>query len=119
MKRIAWLLLAVFCSAFVEQQPVEWAQCSRCACCHCKVPGDCGMPCSRAPAPAAAMPAAPEHALAALPAARIRQPAPPAAAKFYASFVELTTLPVALVASASAGPAASGPLYKAHCSFLI
>src|SRR5580658_8582188 len=119
MKRITWLLIAIFCTAFVRVQPVESAQCNRCVCCHCKVPGDCGMPCGRAPSPAPAMSAAEEGTLVAQPAVRKVRIAQPAAVRFYVSFVEPATHPVALIASASAVRAGSGPLFKAHCSFLI
>jgi hypothetical protein len=118
MKRIVWLLLAVFCSALVRVQPVEFAPCSRCACCHCKIPGDCGMPCSRAPAPASAMFAAEQSSLVARPAVGKARRAQPLAVRFYASFVEPVTQRVALMAPASAVPAARVPLFKAHCSFL-
>jgi hypothetical protein len=56
--------------------------------------------------------------LVARPAASKPLPAQISAVRFYASFVEPVTHPVALTASALAAPAAGVPLFKAHCSFL-
>jgi len=77
------------------------------------------MPCSRAPTPAPAMFAAEQRTLFAQTAVRKVPAAQPAAAKFYAPFVEPTTRPVALIAYAAAALAVRGPLFKAHSSFLI
>jgi hypothetical protein len=118
MKRIVWLLFAVFCSTLARVQPVEIAPCSRCACCHCEVPGDCGVPCNRAPTQALAVFAAEQGSLVARPAASKARAAQPSTLRFYASFVEWVSHPVALIASASAARAANVPLFKAHCSFL-
>jgi hypothetical protein len=46
------------------------------------------------------------------------QPTEISTARFYASFLEPVTHPVANTASALAAPAARVPLFKAHCSFL-
>lgn len=119
MKRIAWLLLAVVCSALVRMQPAELAPCCQCACCHCKVPGGCGMPCCRQGPPAPVLFAAGERASSALRAVRKAQPFRTEAVRFYAPFVESAIRPIALIASAATDPVASGPLFKAHCSFLI
>lgn len=118
MKRMVWFVLAAFCSAFVRVQPVELAPNCHCACCHCKVPGACGMPCSRAPATASVMVAAQERNSVAVPAVRGAQPSGPAG-KFYASFVEPATVRLLFPASAQAARAAHVPLFKAQCSFLI
>jgi hypothetical protein len=120
MKRLAWLVLALCCTAFLRVQPVESAQSCACACCHCKVPGDCGMPCGRVPAPAPVMFAAAEQATAAQPARRlvvgsVRRDRE----KFYAPFVEAATSLVALNSTALLAPAVCVPFFKAHCSFLI
>ena len=119
MKRIAWILLAAICSAFVRVQPVELAQCGQCVCCHCKVPGACGMPCTQTPTPAPLLFAAEPGALLAHPASRGAQLARASGVKFFESFVGSTTEKVASVASAPAVRAASVPLFRAHCSFLI
>jgi hypothetical protein len=122
MKRIAWLLIAVFCTALVRVQPVDLAQGTQCACrcCHCKIPGDCGMPCNRAPTPAPLMFAAEKAARLAQPAVRRSLPPPRVSEeKFYAPYVEKVIPSIALNASALTAPAAGAPLFKAHCSFLI
>jgi hypothetical protein len=117
MRRIAWILLAVICSAFARVQPVDIAQCGQCACCHCKVPGDCGMPCSRTPAPA--MFAVEPGALVPRPATREAKGVKAPKAGFFASFVESATDRVAPIATVPAVHAAGVPLFRAHCSFLI
>jgi hypothetical protein len=117
MKRLVWLLLAVFCIALVPVQSVDKAK--TCSC--CKVPGACGMPgCCPPPAslPAALSPAQSARA-ADLHACRKAEPVRRAGEKFYASFVEPAAARAALLASAEAAPAAHVPLFKAHCSFLI
>jgi hypothetical protein len=120
VKRIAWILLAVFCPAMVRVQPVDLAQCKVCVSCHCKIPGDCGMPCSRPDAPAPIMFAAEQSAKVTLEAGRRNLPdARLAEGKFYATVVEAATVPVALIKPVLMAPAAEVPLFKAHCSFLI
>lgn len=120
MKRMVWLVLAAFCTAFVRVQPVEPAQHCHCACCcHCKVPGACGIPCAGAPAPAPVLCAAQERASVEAPAVRGAQPSEMASARFYAPFVEPAAVRLLFPASARAAPAARVPLFKAQCSFLI
>jgi hypothetical protein len=123
MKRAAWFLLAIACSAFVRVQPVELLNPCPCICrgfCHCKVPGACGMPCCGAPTPA-------WQALANEQTAGIRGVArrssahPPqlSGAPYLAPGSEVTGAFSALAPSALVAPAARVPLFKAHCSFLI
>jgi hypothetical protein len=120
MKRLAWLLVALYCTAFVRVQPFELVPCCHCACCHCKVPGTCGMPCGRAQAPAPLMFAAGQAARVSQPALRRNElPARVSEKRFYASFVEPAAASVALGAAAAMAPSAGVPLFKAHCSFLI
>jgi hypothetical protein len=123
MRRVAWFLLAVLCTSFVEVQPFELlnsCHCVCCQCCHCKVPGACGMPCCGAPAPACQTLAAEETAgirgVALRPAAQPRQLS---CVLFVARGAELAEASCALAPSAFATPAARVPLFKAHCSFLI
>ncbi len=120
MKRIAWVLLAVLCPAIVRVQPVELAQCKACASCHCKVPGECGMPCGQSSAPAPIMFASAQSARVTkvagsqnLPDARLAE------RKFYAACVPPPAVLVARGATAPMAPPAGVPLFKAHCSFLI
>jgi hypothetical protein len=120
MKRIAWLLIAVFCTAFVRVQPVELSQCSQCVCCHCKVPGACGMPCSRCPAQASAVLSAGQSIkIAQVAVRRSALPARLTGISFYAPCVEPAAFSVALSAPASMATPTAVPLFKAHCSFLI
>jgi hypothetical protein len=121
MKRMAWLLLAVCCTALVRVQPVEPLACCQSSCCHNKLPGSCGMPCGQpAPTPAPMMFAAESPA-------RISKPAPKrdssegrlSEQKFYLPFIEIAAPSVALDAPASLAPAAPVPLFRAHCSVLI
>jgi hypothetical protein len=120
MKRLSWLLLAVFCAALAQVPLVDglMVKAKHCGCCH---PGACGMPGCCAP-PASSSTAANSEQPArvmSLPAVRQTQPGRGSAEKFYASFVEPAAVRPALVASAEAAPAASVPLFRAHCSFLI
>ncbi len=117
MKRLTWLLLAVFCTVVVQVQGVEGpAKAKAGACCPC---GGCGMPCCPPPASAAAAFIPDSSALVArLPAPR-RVPGSRWAETFYASFAEPEAFRSALPASAEAARAAGVPLFKAHCSFLI
>ena len=120
MKRLAWLLIAVLCTALVQVQPVDGlTKAKTCNC--CKVPGACGMP-GCCPPPASrptALSSAQSARVVSLPASRKAQPVRVAMDKFYASFVEPAAVSPALLASAEAAPAAHVPLFKAHCSFLI
>ncbi len=123
MKRAAWFLLAIACSAFVRVQPVELLNPCHCICCgfcRCKIPGACGMPCRGAPAPAC-------QALATEQTAGIRGVALRSSARplrlsgtpFLAPGSEMAQVFSALAPSALVAPAARVPLFKAHCSFLI
>ncbi len=121
MKRLAWLILIVSFAAFIMQvQPVDSGKCSRCACCQCKAPGDCGMPGCRAPSPAPVMFAAKQAARISQPARRQNfQAARLVGEKFYAPFAGAAVTSAALNAPAVMALAAGVPLFKAHCSFLI
>jgi hypothetical protein len=118
MKRVAWLLLAVFCAALLQVQPVLIQQ-TTCAC-RCKVPGACGMPCSRIPIPAPLSFAADRATPANAPAkGRESKSEQRLERRFFSVFVEsLTELGAIGVSAPSAAPARV-PLFKAHCSFLI
>jgi hypothetical protein len=118
MKHIAWLLITVFCSATLRVQSVEKEQCTHCVSCHCKVPGDCGMPCSRATTPASSVSALGQRITVASPALRKVAVVHRAAPRFYAPYVEPPTHSVVFTAPVPAR-AADGPLYMAHCSLLI
>ncbi len=122
MKRLVGLLLAVFCTAFAQVQtaPLSLATASHCAC-GGQCDGSCGMPdCAVPPAPiqwvGASEPAG--TAAVAKPARKVvairRTPV-----KFFSAFLEPVSRQLDLRASDPWTPAASVPLFKAHCSFLI
>jgi hypothetical protein len=122
MKRLAWLLLAVCCTAFVRVQPAESLVSCQSACCHHKAPGACDMPCGRAVAPPAAPMTFASEKPARISKPALKQDSGPARfseQKFYAPFVEIAAPSVALDAPALLAPAASVPLFRAHCSALI
>lgn len=122
MKRLVWLLLAVFCTAFAQVPAVEpllpTTHHSRC-CEQCD--GSCGMPnCALPPAPASLVTAAQTNTTAAAPkparkVAAVRR----VADKFFAAFVEPASRPIALRAPDLGAPAASVPLFKGYRSFLL
>jgi hypothetical protein len=118
MKHIAWLLITVFCSATLRLQPFEKEPCAQCVCCHDKVPGDCGLPCSRTTSPASSASIVEHRAAVSAPSVRNVAVCRRAGARFYAPYVEPQTHSVVLSAPVPAR-AADAPLYMAHCSFLI
>ncbi len=122
MKRLAWLLLAVFCTALAQVQPVELSLTK--AGMHrvdCDCEGACGMPECVAVPVTAQQPAQLERAGGELRqitrrvVAKLRAPAP----KFYLSFVEPVVVTATLRACALTAPAVSPPLFRVHCSFLL
>jgi hypothetical protein len=119
--RSVWLLLAVFCTSLVGVQPVEVSQNGHCTCaCHCKEPGACGMPCTRAAAVTRELAAGELSTRVAKPVANaqsatVRQ----TEHKFFAPFVEPPSSLVAVQAPAAVAPPVAVPLFEAHCSFLI
>lgn len=120
MKRVVWLVLAVFCAALVQVQPADgWgAKARRCSCCHS---GACGMPgCCPPPAPApVASSSAQAECVQSVPVPARAQAGRGAADNFYAAFVEATQVRAGLHTFAKAATAANVPLFKAHCSLLI
>lgn len=119
MKRLAWLLLAVFCTALAQVQPVELpaAKANSCPCCDVACP--CGMPdCGLPPAQVSAAFLSVESAPVARPARRLEARRRPVE-KFYACFVEPVAAPAGLAAPGLTAPAAGVPFFKAHCSFLL
>jgi len=121
MKRVVWLLLAVFCSALAQVQPAERPNVVLKDCSCCQHPEPCSMPgCCPPPAAGSRTIVSLARAAASVPAAR-RAPrlASRAEAKFYARFVRAVLAPNAFPASVFATTPASVPLFKAHCSFLI
>lgn len=121
MKRLVWLLLAVFCTAIAQVQPVELANAKPmdCPCCQaghpCSMPGCCPPPVSGG----RSVNAAPRALASASAARRQGRPVRQVEATFYTSFVKAVTVSVALSALSRETSVASVPLYKVHGSFLI
>jgi hypothetical protein len=121
MKRVVWLVLAVFLAALAQVRPVDAleAKGKACPCCH---PGSCEMPgcCPQTSSAPTSINLAQMEAVGSLPAPRFAQPA---SRLFEGAFYSLFVGPVAtrgpLVASAKAAPPAPVPLFQAHCSLLI
>ena len=119
MKRLAWILLAVFCTALAQVQPVEpvvqpkRSCCGRCEACH--MPG-CALPVAHVPS---AMVTERPGTVA---RPKTAQPTPQLSTfveRFYV-FVDAPVDPRApLPPPVRVAPAASVPLFKAHCSFRI
>lgn len=120
MKRAVWLVLAVFCAALAQVQPVDGlaAKAKSCPCCHpgaCEMPGCCPSPASTP----VAFNSAQAECVKGVPAPNRAQPACGSADTFYAAFVEPIAVGGLLLAADQAAPAANVPLFKAHCSLLI
>ncbi|MEI6105725.1 MAG: hypothetical protein WCR49_01825 [Opitutae bacterium] len=121
MKRLVWLLLAVFGTALAQVSPVDigLAQQETCSC--CEQPGACGMPDCMPPAAPATQPVFTLTS----PAVATRIAAKPARAArevreiFLASFLPRTAgasaWPVSVIAEMPLGI----PLYQEHCSLLL
>lgn len=121
MKRLVWLLIAVFCTALAPVQPVDRLAAKACCCSHCGCKGGCegsGAACPMAPAPVLFSSDQPVGA-ATLAAARSSLPARSNRVKFFVSFVGPRAATAGLSAPAGPAHAAYAPLFKAHCSFLI
>jgi hypothetical protein len=121
MKRLVWLLIAVFGTAFAQVSPVisPFAQEEAC-CCTGEPAGACGMP-DCAPAPTACQPSLTLQTPTAQRAvARRVAPAPQAKREsYFVKFESRPALSPAWRASLVGAPAANAPLFKVHCSFLI
>ncbi len=118
MKRLVWLILAAFSTALAQVPPVDVRLIpgEKCECCVDS--NECGMP-DCAPAPACAQPVLQLQSPATEVAAQRVAAAPsPAREKFYVRFLPRVIAPVLPVADARP-PAASVPLFQAHCRFLI
>lgn len=121
MKRLVWLLIAVFGTAFAQVQPVvsPFAQDEACCCCE-DAAGACGMP-DCAPAPTTCQPAFALQTPAAqrMEARRVAPVPQPKRESYFVKFESRPALAPAWRASLAGAPAANVPLFKAHCSFLI
>jgi hypothetical protein len=118
MKHITWILFTVFCSAFVQVQPVvESKPCTQCMSCPCPVSGACGASsCTGSASQAPLVFSVQEKASAARSVAR---KAVAAKKKFYSSFAGVPSRTATPAPSASAETAATDPLFVVQCRFLI
>jgi hypothetical protein len=120
MKRLVWILLAAFCTALAQVQPVDLPVTKHEVCGCCEGSGSCGMPdcipqpATNQPAPVAKAPLAQRtEARRLLSASRQKRESFPAV--FGSRVFRVTTG----CAPTRAAVAAEVPLFKVHCSFLI
>lgn len=119
MKRLVWLLVLAFSTAIAQVRPVDVRLVPEEKCACCVQAGECGMP-DCAPAPACAQPCLQLQNPVAQVVAKRAVAAPRAAReKFYVQFLPRVIVAPALPVADAVAPAASAPLYQAHCSFLI
>ena len=121
MKRFVWLLLAAFCTAIAQVQPVEPLQAKQASCDCCEgEPGACGMPdCALPPAsPSPVLVLASEATALRAEAESVMPKSRSFRDHFYAQFSPRPARPAAIAPQVVA-PTASVPAFKAHCSFLI
>lgn len=120
MKRLVWLLLLAFGTALAQVSPVELPVTKPEVCGCCEQTGACGMP--DCVPPLSAQPvfnlAGPTRTVRV--AAKAATPAPAGLREaFYVQFLPRVTVAPVFRATAGLAPAASVPLFKEHCSFLI
>jgi len=119
MKRVAWLLLAVFCAALVQVPVVTAGGPKHRACPCCPVSGACGMPgCCPRPASPTAGPSVTASARPAVSARRSRAQPLRRSAERWEAFSGARAARRPFLATAAA-PAAGVALFRAHCSFRI
>jgi hypothetical protein len=119
MKHLSWILLAVFCTALAQVRPVDPVIQAKHSCCECE--GRCHMPQCALPAPHVPSVFLGEQSVqAALPKEnRADRTIVEPVAKFFEAIAGREPYPVGSVAPRSCGRAASVPLFRVHCSFLI
>lgn len=121
MKRLVWLLLAVFCTALAQVQPAPSPAMIGDACSCCEIPGSCGAPdCGLPPSSGQTGLLAEKSSPPVVSAARRR------AARLGHAATRLAflagTKPVATATDARSPSPLLPPalaLFKVHCSFLI
>ena len=120
MKRFAWILLAVFCTALAHVQPVDPVVQPRRSGCGCG--GRCGMPDCALPAAHAPSAFVTERSVT-VSRPESRRDDRPRLGTFVEKFFVSIDAPVARRTSGSApppfAPADRVPLFKAHCRLLI
>lgn len=119
MKRLLAIILAVACALLAQGSLLGFAKPSPpCACCGCGSTGDCGQSDCALPATSPSQGFISEStvsvaAVRATPAARTTR-----TLKFFESFATASA-PWPLPAPCATEPAASEPLFKVHCSYLV
>lgn len=121
MKHVVWLLLAAWCAAFAQVQPVEPVLLTTHTDCGCDCGGTCGMPdCAPPPAtPLRTLVAERAETVARPEVRRNAQATADLLVKFFAIFQTPAAEPEVFPALVDEAPAASVPLFKEHCAFLI
>ncbi|HVZ66391.1 MAG TPA: hypothetical protein VG936_17645 [Lacunisphaera sp.] len=118
MKRLVWLVVAVFATLLTRVEPADLPETKKSACCCCRACDmpDCPPPPANNPAPILTL----QTPAQANPAAARRLAAPRGRQeKFFVRFdSRRAPMPAPRIAVAVARPA-SVPLFAAHCSFLI
>lgn len=120
MKRLIWFLLAAFCTALAQVQPVDLPVTKHEVCGCCEGTGSCGMP-DCVPQPATNQPV-PVVMAPLVQRAAVRRQSPGSRQKpecFYAQFVSRPALTPAFRVPSVAAASVRVPFFKAHCSFLI
>ena len=122
MKRLVWLVLAAFGTLLAQVQPVDLPATRHEVCSCCEQSGACGMP-DCVPLPATPVQAVFNLQSPATLARMVLKDAAPAPRglknRYFVQFEPRPPAGSALGATVIAAPAASVPLFKAHCSFLI
>jgi len=121
MNRLVWLLVALFCTAVAQVQPVDLTPGKDGECCCCgDQPGTCGMP-DCTPAPTTAQPVLKlQTSVAAVQEARkASRPLSAHQEPFYVKFVRSSTVATGVRVAYAIAPTASASLYRDHCSFLL
>jgi hypothetical protein len=121
MKRLGWLLLAVFGIALAPVRPVVLAVEGHRSCGCCGGDGSCGMP-SCPPPPVSSPVLGTLDQPVRIAGIEVRRAAPTprrAGGRFYAAFVSPAAVSVAARSPARVAAAAGVPLFEAHCSLLL
>jgi hypothetical protein len=121
MKRLVWLLLAVFGTALVQVPPAALAASAHRSCCCCGGDGSCDMPsCPPAPASSPVRCTLGQPAQVAGVEVSRAVPAPRRAGEnFCAALVAPAAVSAAATSPTRVTSAANVPLFTAHCSLLL
>jgi hypothetical protein len=116
MKRIAWILVALFCTVVVQVRPLDGLKAKACCCCH---PGACAAGgCCTSTASQTALDSAQSVREAESPTLRKAEAARDAA-PFYLLVARPRVIRFAVPTPPSAEQASCVPLFRAHCILLI